>query len=158
MRLKTRIALAAIPVAAAVVAGIAIGVRTHMRRRKKREAASFLSDESRIALQKLCDLKGDDFVPDGLGLSMYERTLDSLTDGQLVGVYLLIKVVEVLRARNVDMHQLSKEELAITIREAAHNKQGRKEMLKWLGSFGADAIRSMLSDGLMLASMTEQSA
>lgn len=161
MRLKTKIIIAAVPVAVATAAGIVIATRKHLRRLRDREASSFLSDDVRVALQALCGLKGEDFVPDGLGTSLYQRRLDELTDRQLIGVYTVIKVAEVLRGRGADLHQLSREDLlreAASMRDATRRRQNRHELLKQLGSFGADTAKSVLADGLVLAQLAGQGA
>ena len=161
MHLKTKIIIAAVPVAAAAVAGVVIVTRKHLRRLRRKEDSSFLSNDVRDALQALCSLKGEDFVPDGPGTSLYQRRLDELTDRQLIGVYVLIKVAETLHARGTDFHQLSKAEVlreVALMRDATHRKHSRHELLKQLGSLGIDTAKSVLADGLMLASMSTQAA
>ena len=160
-KILRKVIVAAVPVVAvAVVGGVAAAV-LHLRQKRRKEASSFLSAEVRNALQTLCSLKGEDFIPDSLGTSLYQRKLDSLTDGQLIGVYVVIKLVEVLRGRGVDFRNLSKDNLAgevLSLRDATHSFGNRRDRLLWLGSFGADAIRSLLGDAVLLASMAAQGA
>ena len=154
MRLKTKIMLAAIPAAALALTGTIIVVHVRRRRQRKREASSFLSPDVRDALQGLCSLKGEDFVTDGVQSSLYQRRLESLTDRQLIGVYILIKLAETLRARGISLRGLSTEELvseAITLRAAAHNHD-RHDLIKTLGSFGLETARGVFDDALLLAS------
>lgn len=154
MRLKTKIIIATVPLAAAGVAGVVIVAHKHLRRLRKREETSFLTDDVRNTLQKLCDLKGEDFVPDGLGTSLYQRRLYELTDRQLIGVYILIKVAEALRSRGTNLNQLSREQLlheAGVIRNAMRHKQDRRELLRQLGSLSVDTARGVLADGLLIA-------
>ena len=153
LKLKTKILLAAVP--AAIITGTVtiVALRIQKRRLRKREASSFLSEDVRTALQELCNLKGEDFVPDGVGTSLYQRRLESLSDRQLIGIYLLIKVAEVLHARGATVHSLSKAELVseLSVIRERTPRQNRHELLKFLGSFGIDTVRSVLSDALMLA-------
>ena len=154
MRLKTKIIIATAPLAAAGVAGVVIVAHKHLRRLRKREETSFLTDDVRNTLQKLCDLKGEDFVPDGLGTSLYQRRLYELTDRQLIGVYILIKVAEAMRSRGTDLRQLSREQLlheASVVRNAMHHKQDRRELLRQLGSLSVDTAKGVLADGLLIA-------
>ncbi|MBR3235900.1 MAG: hypothetical protein IKG11_09830 [Atopobiaceae bacterium] len=157
MRLKTKLMLVAIPTAAVVVAGTAVAVAIHIKRKRRKINSSFLPEDVRNSLQDLCSLKGEDFVSDGVKASLYQRRLESLTDKQLIGVYVLIKAAEVLRGRGIDIHDLSKEDVVSEVsmlRDAAHNKHDRRELLSALGSIGADTARSVLSDGLILAGKT----
>ena len=69
---------------------------------------------------------------------------------------MVVNAAKVLRDRGVDIHSLSKEDVAhevTMLRSAVHGKHDRHELLRRLGSFGADAAHSMLDDGLMLAGM-----
>ena len=160
-RVVRKVIVAAIPVATVAVAGGAALVALHIRQKRRKKASSFLSAEVRNALQSLCSLKGEDFVPDGLGSSLYQRKLNSLTDKQLIGAYVAIKLVEVLRGRGVDFRNLSKDNLVsevLSLRDATHSFGNRRDRIMWLGSFGADTIRSLLGDAALLAGMATQGA
>lgn len=155
MRLKTKIMLVAVPAAAVALTGTLVAVHVRRRIKRKREASSFLSADVRDAVQGLCSLKGEDYLPDSLGSSLYQRRLESLTDRQLIGVYVLIKVAEVLHARGVSFQQLSREELmheAIALRAKARHHD-RRDLLKLLGSLGKETARSVMDDALLLAKM-----
>lgn len=161
MRFKTKIKLAVASATAITVVGTVIVVREVLRRRRVKQDRSFMSDEVRVALEDLCTLKGEDFVPDRIGTSLYQRRLASLTDRQLVGVYVMIKLGEALHKRGVDIHQLSRQEIlaeAVRVHKSVHQGKGRQELLRALGSIGAEAARSMLGDGLMLAGVALQAA
>ncbi|MDO4805936.1 MAG: hypothetical protein Q4A07_01675 [Coriobacteriales bacterium] len=161
MRLKTKITIAAVSAAAITVAGVVVVVRVHRRRHRRKEASSFLSADVRDALQGLCSLQGEDFVPDGLGSSLYQRRLESLTDKQLIGVYVVIKVAEALRARGVDVRQISKEDLLNEVgllHNVTHNKSDRRELLRRLGLLGAETAKGVLDDGLLLTGIAAQSS
>ena len=154
MRLKTKVMLAVVPAASLVAAGGIVAAAVALRRSRRKRASSFMPGEVRAALEQLCSLKGSDFIPDGLGTSLYQRRLSSLTDRQLVGVYVLVKLVEALRNSGLDLHGLSKQELADNmslVRGTLHQREGRQEVLRQLGSFGAEAARSVLSDALLVA-------
>lgn len=154
MRLKTKIMLAAIPASAAIVVGTVLVIRRHLKKRK--HAHDFLPEEARGSLEMLCSLKGDDFVPDGLGTSIYQRKLETLNDRQLVAVYIAIKLGETLRARGADFHHMSKAELtseAHALRLNMKDKDMRHYLLKQLGSIGVETALSMLNDGLAIASV-----
>ena len=154
MRLKTKIILAAIPASAAIVVGTVLVIRLHLNERK--HTHDFLPEEARGSLRELCSLKGDDFVPDGFGTSVYQRKLESLSDRQLVAVYVTIKLAETLRARGVDFHQMSKAELALEAQKLhadIKDKSVRHYLLKQLGSIGVETALSILNDGLMIASV-----
>lgn len=156
MRLKTKVMLAVVPAASLVAAGGIIAATVALRRRRRKRASSFMPEEVRATLEQLCSLKGADFIPDGLGTSLYQRRLSSLTDRQLVGVYVMVKLVEALRNCGLDLHGLSKKELADNVglvRGVFHERDGRKEVLHQLGSLGAEAARSILSDALLVAGM-----
>ena len=161
MRLKTKITIAAVSVAAVVTAGSVVAIRTYVRRRRHKAATSFLSADVRDALQELCSLEGSDFVPDKLGSSIYSRRLESLTDRQLIGVYVTIKVVEALRIRGVDIQQLSKDDLfheLSLLQEVVHNKNDRRDLLRRLGMIGVETTRGILSDGLLIAGIAAKEA
>ena len=161
MRLKTKILLVAVPTVAIIAAGAAVVVGMHIHRLRKKEESSFLPNEVRSSLEDLCLLKAEDFAPDKMGSSRYQRKLESLTDRQLIGVYLVVNAAKVLHDRGVDIRHMSKEDVAHEVsmlRSAVHEKPDRHELLKRLGSFGADTARSMLSDGLYLAGVAVQAA
>ena len=158
MRLKTKIMLAAVPAAAIVLAGTVIALRVQRRRMNKRQETAFLPEEVRAVLTDLCTLKGEDFAPDGMGSSVYQRRLETLSDKQLIGVYIAIKTVEVLRARGTNIGSISKQELARELRSVASNKPSRHDVIKWLLSLGVDTVRSMLGDGLTLAGLAAANA
>lgn len=156
MRLKTKILLVAIPTAAIVATGTVIAVGLHIHRLHRKKAAAFLPDEVRNALEDLCRLKAEDYAPDKLGTSLYQRKLNTLTDRQLIGVYLLIKTAEVLHSRGVNIHHLTKDDVRTEVtrlRDAAHDRHDRRALLARLGSIGAETARGVLSDGLLLAGM-----
>jgi len=161
MRLKTKILLVAVPTVTVVAAGTALAVSLHFRRLRRRRESSFLSSEVRSSLQGLCMLKAEDFVPDGLGTSLYQRRLESLNDRQLIGVYVVLNAAKVLRDRGVDIHSMSKQDVAteiVRLHETLHGQHDRRAIIKRLASFGADTARSMLSDGLVLTGMALQAA
>jgi len=154
MRLKTKIILAAIPASAAIVVGTVLVIRRHLKKRK--HAHDFLPEEARGSLEVLCSLKGDDFVPDRLGTSVYQRKLESLSDRQLVAAYVAVKLAETLRARGVDFHSMSKAELALEAQKLyadIKDKSVRHYLIKQLGSIGVETALSILNDGLMIASV-----
>lgn len=156
MRLRTKIALAAISTTAVVTIGTIAVIRHHRNRRK--HAHDFLPEEARSSLVELCSLKGEDFVPDGLGTSLYQRKLASLSDRQLIAVYVAIKVGETLRARGVDLHQMSKAEIiheAERLHHTPKDKDFRRELLSQLGSLGAETALRMLRDGLIVAGIAD---
>lgn len=160
MRLKTKITIAAVSAAAITAAGVVVAVRVHQRRCRRKEASSFLTADVREALQGLCSLQGEDFVSDGLGSSLYQRRLESLTDKQLIGVYVAIKVAEALRARGIDARQISKEDLLNevgSLRKITRNKKDRRELIRRLGLLGAETTKGILDDGLLLAGIAAQS-
>ena len=161
MRLKTKIMLAAVPVIAVAAVGTALAMRAAIKKHRQKRAASFMPQEVRASLEELCSLKGEDFVPDKLGNSLYQRRLEKLTDRQLIGVYAAIKTAEVLRGRGVDLHNVSKADIAedlISLRAMAHERKGRQELITKLGSVGAETALSMLNDGVKLMRMAEQAA
>lgn len=161
MRLKTKITIAAVSVAVVATTGAVVAFRTYTRRRRRRAATSFLSADVRDALQELCSLEGSDFMPDKLGSSIYQRRLESLTDKQLIGVYLIFKVVEALRIRGVDVHQLSRDDLIHEVNllhEAVHSKNDRRELVRRLGMLGVETTRGILSDGLLIAGIAAKDA
>ena len=158
MRLKTKIMLAAIPVATIVVSGTIIALRVQRRRMRKRQETAFLPEEVRAALTDLCCLKGEDFVPDGMGASVYQRRLETLSDKQLIGVYVAIKTVEVFHGRGVNIATASKKEIISELRNIAGQKPSKHDVVQWLLSFGAETVRSMLGDGLTLAGLVAADA
>lgn len=148
--------LVAVPVVTVVALGGVVVLAVHHQNEQRKKAASFLSSDVRDALQSLCSLKGEDFVPDGLGSSLFQRRLNTLTDKQLIATYVLIKMAEVLRARGTDVRSLSKDNFVkevLTLRNIAQG-YGRKELIRRLGLFGVDTIRSMLGDAAMLAQVS----
>lgn len=152
MRLKTKIIAVAIPTVSAIAVG-AILVARH-KRKKRRRGHDFLPKEAHDALVELLDLKGEDFVPDGLGSSLYQRKLNSMSDRQLIGVHLAIKVAEILSTRGIDLTQLTHDEVigeVKTLRKTAKNKDTRQDLIDRLGSLGSDVARGMLKDGLTVA-------
>ena len=154
MRFKTKVLLVAVPTFAVVAAGTAIAVGLHLRQMRRKRDSSFLPNEVRSSLEDLCLLKGEDFVPDAMGTSRFQRKLEALTDRQLIGVYVVLNAVKVLHDRGINVHEMSKQDIArevVSLRSAAHGKHDRRELLRRIGSFGADTARSMLSDGLVLA-------
>jgi hypothetical protein len=149
MRLKTRIALVAVPVAAAVVAGTVVAVRVRLRRKKARQ---FLPGDLRDSVEELLRLKGGDFVPDGLGTSLYHRNLSQMTDRQLLSVYALVKAGEVLRSQGVINRRPTRAELMAASDEfhvAFSNKQGRDELLRTLEKFGSALLVEVAKDALV---------
>jgi hypothetical protein len=152
MRLKTKILMVAIPTVSAMAVG-AILVARH-KRKKRRHAHDFLPKEARDALVELLDLKGEDFVPDGLGTSIYQRKLETMSDRQLIGAHLAIKVAEILRERGLDLANLSRDDVIHEVRElrkSAKGKDTRQDLIDRLGSLGSDVARGMLKDGLTVA-------
>ena len=132
MRFKTKVLLVAVPAAAVVVAGTAVAVGLHIRRSRRKRESSFLPDEVRSSLEDLCLLKGEDFVPDKMGNSRYQRKLEFLTDRQLIGVYVVLNAVKVLHDRGVNVHDLSKQDVAreiVALHNAAHGKHDRRALL-----------------------------
>ena len=161
MRLKTKIMLAAVPVIAVAAVGTALVMRKAIQKHREKKAASFMPAEVRASLEELCSLKGEDFVPDKLGNSLYQRKLGKLTDRQLIGVYAAIKTAEVLHGRGIDLRNASKADIAedlISLRKMTHERKGRQELITKLGSVGAETALSMLNDGVMLMRMAEQTA
>jgi hypothetical protein len=156
MRLKTKIMLVAIPVTTIVAAGGAIALAMHFRRLRRKKATSFLTGDVRNALQDLCSLKSEDFISDERKSSLFQGRLETMTDKQLIGIYVALKLVEVLRNRGVDIHQLSKEDVVSelsTLRAATHDSHGRHDPIKQLGSIGAETVHSMLGDAFLIAKM-----
>ena len=156
MRLRIKIALAAVSTAAIVTVGTIAVIRHHHNRRK--HAHDFLPEEARSSLVELCSLKGEDFIPDRLGTSLYQRKLESLNDRQLIAVYIAIKVGETLRARGVDLHQMSKADIvheAERLHQTPKDKDFRRELLGQLGSLGAETALRMLKDGLIVAGIAD---
>ncbi len=161
MRLKTKLLLVAVPTAAVISTGALVVLGLHFRKLRRKQESSFLPSEVRGSLEELCLVKAEDFAPDKFGSSRYQRKLESLTDRQLIGVYVVINAAKVLRDRGVDPRQLSKEDViheVSQLRNAVHGKHDRRELIKRLGSFGVDTARSMLDDGLLLAGMATQAA
>lgn len=157
MRLKTKLILAAVPTAAAVIAGTAIVV-IHKHRKKRRKTREdykvFMSDNVRHSLEELCKLNSEDFIPDGLGSSLYQRRLETLGDAQLLGVYVAVKLVEVLRGEGLSAKNLSKKDLkgrASLVRSIVSKSYTRQDLLVRLGSIGVKTVQSMLRDALTIA-------
>lgn len=156
MRLRTKIALAAISTTTVVIVGTIVIIRH--RHNRRRHAHDFLPEDAHSSLVELCSLKGEDFVPDGLGTSLYQRRLASLNDRQLIAVYIAIKVGETLRARGVDLHKMSKAEIiheAEKLHHTTKDKDFRRELLSQLGSLGAETALRMLKDGLIVAGIAD---
>lgn len=167
MRLKTKLIIAGVSVAAAAITGAVVVVRKKRqskknqkkKHQKKKQKSSLLTEEVRVSVEELLRLKGEDFVPDGLGTSLYQRKLGTLTDRQLMGVYALVKTGEVLRQRGVDLRSMSKadvDEVVSGLRMALDNKEDRHELILRLEEFGADVFKSMLGDGMQLAKLSMQ--
>ena len=154
MRLKTKLMLAAVPATAVALTGTIVIVHIQHRRRRRREISSFLTPDVRDAIQELCSLKGDEYTPDTIGSSLYQHRLETFTDRQLIGVYLLIKVAEVMHARGVSVRGASKEDLiseAIVLHKTIHGD--RHELLKLLGTLTMEAAHSVMDDAFLLAKM-----
>ena len=161
MKLKTKLIMAAVPVASLAVAGAVVGVGAALAKRRRKRAASFMPEEVRAALEQLCSLNSAAFLRDGLGSSVYQRKLGSLTDRQLVGVYLMVKLASTLRDRGVDLRLLTptqlKGEMGL-IHGTLQKRASRTELLHELGSIGAETALSILGDALTVASVAVQAA
>ena len=150
MRMKARVLLATIPVVACLAVGAAVAIRR--RGRKKRERV--MPDEVRTSVEQLLLLKGEDFVPDGLGTSLYERKLHTLTDRQLVAVYALVKLGEGMRARGIDVAHLSIHDIEASkaeFRKALVTDEGRSEIIRELAGFGWEVLHSTLGDAMSIS-------
>ena len=154
MRVKTKTIIAAMPIVA-VAAGVAVATRAYLRSRRRKEAAGLLTEDVFEALDELGSLKDEDFIPNRTGSSLYQHTLDSFTDRQLLGAYVLIKTAEALRSRGADLNQISKKELLnemIEVRDVNRLKRDRRELLKQMELLVVKTFENTLAASLLLAS------
>lgn len=143
----------AVPTAVVIVAGTIVVKKLRERKRKRKNLGHKMPEQLRSAIEELLTLQGQDFVPDGLGSSLYQRKLATMPDYQLVALYALAKAVEVLRNRGIKIQGASKEERHEALEQFhATLKQGdgRKRVLAELGSFGYEMLQEILKDGQML--------
>jgi len=148
MRIKTKMALVAAPMAVAVVAGTVVAVRVHLRKKRVRQ---FLPNDLRASIEGLLRLKGDDFVPDGLGTSLYHRKLAQMSDRQLLGVYALVKAGEVLRREGVIERKPTRAELKAAADEfqvTISNERSREELMRNLEKLGGAMLLEIARDAL----------
>ncbi|MBO7675214.1 MAG: hypothetical protein J6S63_09420 [Atopobiaceae bacterium] len=148
MRFRTKVALAAAPVAAAVVVGTVVAVRVRMRKKRMRQ---FLPEGLREAMEELLRLKGDDFVPDGLGTSLYHRKLARMSDRQLLGAYALVKAGEVLRRKGVIERKPTRAELKAAADEfqaTISKERSREELIRSLEKLGGAMLLEITRDAL----------
>ncbi len=154
---KIKLIVTAVVVAVPIAVG-AVGVALIKRRLSKkaeqgRKGRKLLPDNARVSIEELLMLKGQDLVPDKLGKSLLERKLDSMSDRNIILLYALVKVGEVLRSRGVSVRGASKEdvhEALATFSNITSESHSRKDLLAELGRFGFEVWCSMLQDGLTL--------
>lgn len=152
-----RLRMIAIAVPTVLLAGTTAAVVVVHRRRKRRRARGFLPKRARNALRELLGLAAADFVPDGLGKTLYQRKLDRMNDRQLLILFAVVKAGSILRARGVTSQELSpsvRSEALDAYRSAMETGAEREAMLSKLGSFGYDALRAVLQ--LALAALPER--
>ena len=166
MKLRTKIAMIAVPAAALGAFATITVVRTvrKHRRRKARHAAfkrpnpvvavargHVVPAQTREQVEELLRLRGEDFVPEGIGTSLYQRRLGKMSDKELLALFALTQVGAYAREHGVDPLHPSDEAKAEAARlfkgVAAGDEQTRSELLGHLGAFGRD----MLGDSLRLA-------
>lgn len=154
-KIKLMAVAIAVPTAAVIAAGAfaVYKLRDRKRKRKREEKGHQMPEQLRSSIEELLSLKGQDFVPDGLGNSIYQRKLATMPDYQLIALYALVKAVEVLRNRGIRMQGASREERheALQQYQAMLKKgNGRKKVLAELGSFGFEMLQEILKDGMLL--------
>jgi hypothetical protein len=143
----------AVPITVAAV-GISL-IKRHMRKKseKGRKGRHLLPDNAREPIEELLLLKGQELVPDKLGKTLLERKLDSMSDRNIILLYALVKVGEVIQARGISVHGASKEdvhEALATFSDVTSKSHARKDLLAELARFGFEVWCSMLQDGLQL--------
>jgi hypothetical protein len=158
MRLKTKIIIATVPVVVTVTA-VAVRVITKKLIPEHKEKKMILPGEVRAGIEEIIWLKAEDFVPDGLGTSLYQRKLSTMSDKQLIGIYAIVKVGDVMRQRGVDPHMPTIREVDEAIKELramTATKQGRREILSELGSIGFEVAQGAMRDGLMYVGLEDR--
>ena len=156
-RIKLMAVAIAVPTAAVIAAGAyaVYKLRERKRRREREEKGHKMPEQLRSSIEELLSLQRQDFVPDGLGKSMYQRKLATMPDYQLIALYALVKAVEVLRNRGSRIQGASKEERHEAVQQfhaMLKKGNGRKKVLAELGSFGFEMLHEILKDGMLLVS------
>lgn len=154
---KARLVATAIAIAAPVVIVCVAGV-VIVKKLRERKEDSIVPASSKRPIEELLLLKGEDFVPNDMDSSLYQRKLASMSDRDLIVLYALLKVGEVLKNRGVSVHTASKEDRHAALQEfrtALSSKSGRSALLSELGSIGFEVLISMLQDGLYLTTASK---
>ena len=90
---------------------------------------------------------------------MYQRKLSTMSDKQLIGIYAIVKGVDVMRQRGVDPHMPTIREVDEAIKELramTATKQGRREILVELGSIGFEVAQGAMRDGLLYVGLEDR--
>ncbi len=150
---NNKLMLVAVPVAGAAVAvgTAAFAIRQYRKRRRNRH--KFMAKDTRENVEALLRMQAQDFASDGLGSSLTKKRVYYMSDPQLVALYTLTKVVQVMRSRGVDLERPTKENIEQGVQGLQtlfSDGEGRKELLAKLGSIGVDVFQAALKDGIAL--------
>ena len=151
---KEKLVLAAAVAGGAVVTVGTVAFVIHRHRLARRNRHKFMPEDTREGMEKILRLQSSQFVPDGLGAAMAEKKLAYMSDPQLLGLYALTKVVQVMRTHGVDLENPPKEVVEQGIQEIqtlASDQKGRKELLARLGTLGLAVLKEAVKDTVTLA-------
>lgn len=154
---RLRVLAVAIPATAAVAAITTVGIVRARRRRRRRRAQGFLPRRVREAIREMLSMTAADFLPGGVGMSLYQRRLNKMSDRSLLVLYAVVKAGSFLRKRGADpaaITEADSEGALATYNGALASGLGRTELLGKLGSLGYDALRAVLKAAL--AALPEQ--
>lgn len=143
MRLRTKLIVAAVPLAAVTVVGTIVAIKRHRRRKRGRRIPDF----AREAIEDMLKVRSEDFISSELGNSLFQKKLEKLTDRQLIVLLALVELGVVVRRRGIDPNRPTAVELDATRHEferLLNMSPDRKSLLARLGSFGFEVFSNSL--------------
>ena len=160
MKLRTKVVAIAVTSAAVAAVGAFVVVHTLRKRTKERVALARKPSshpsprEAREQVRELLRLRGEDFIPDGLGTSLYQRRLNTMNDRQLLILLALTQVGVYIREQGVDpLHpsEEAKAEAKELFRGVVKgDDEARSELLAKLGAMGGDVVKELLRGAMAL--------